>query len=179
MTKYGCKNLEDIAVVKCLNKYLHDGDISTKETPAEPDTPMQLVKEAGWQTAQTFRGIAEFEKQYQMPQSFNGMQMQSFVLEDISTILQPGGFVAIEEMDQFYLADISTILQPGGFEATEGMQALISMMPGANAYPLEISSGEQPQRLSDAGLPFATQDLQAHGNLGQCASWDHVENVTT
>jgi hypothetical protein len=145
MTNYGCKNLEDTALVKCLNKYLHDGDISTKETPAEPDTPMQLVKEAGWQKAQTFRGTAEFEEQYQ-PQSFNGMQ--PFVLEDISSILQP---VTTDEMEQFYLQGISSNLQP-------------SMMPGANAHLLEISSGEQPQRLSDAS-PFTTQDLQAYGNL--------------
>ncbi len=40
MTNYGYKNLEDTVLAKCLNKYLHDGDISTKETLAEPDTPM-------------------------------------------------------------------------------------------------------------------------------------------
>jgi hypothetical protein len=168
MTNYGCKNLEDTALVKCLNKYLHDGDISTKETPAEPDTPMQLVKEAGWQKAQTFRGTAEFEEQYQTPQSFNGMQMQPFVLEDISSILQP---VTTDEMEQFYLEDISSILQPVTTDEMEqfylqGISSNLqpSMMPGANAHLLEISSGEQPQRLSDAS-PFTTQDLQAYGNL--------------
>jgi hypothetical protein len=34
-------------LVKCLNKYLYNRDILIKETPAELDTPIQLVKEVG------------------------------------------------------------------------------------------------------------------------------------
>jgi hypothetical protein len=154
MAEKGCKNFEGNSseVMKCLSQYLpvrirnelylNDEDISakrihsTKKTLAEPDTAMQLVKGARLQTAQTFRSTAKFEAQYETPQSFNGMHMPRFCLQE-SQILQPGGLVTGN-----YLPNMSMIFQPGGFEATEEMQALVSMMSGANAHPLEISSRE-------------------------------------
>jgi hypothetical protein len=40
MINYNCKNLKDIALIKYLNKYLHNKDISIKETLMELNTPM-------------------------------------------------------------------------------------------------------------------------------------------
>jgi hypothetical protein len=130
----GCKNFEgNSELMKCLSQYLpvrirnelylNDEDISakrihsTKETPAEPDTAMQLVKGARLQTAQTFRNTAKFEAQYETPR---------FSLQESQT-LQPGGLVTGN-----YLPNMSMIF--GDFETTEEMQALVSMMSGANAH---------------------------------------------
>ena len=46
MINYNYKNLKDIALMKCLNKYLYNKDILIKETLMELNTPIQLMKEA-------------------------------------------------------------------------------------------------------------------------------------
>jgi hypothetical protein len=92
------------------------------------------------QSAQTLRSTTELEVQHQAPQSFNGIQMPPFYLQDISTILH--------------------------FEAIEGTQALVSMISGLNAPPLQIYSEEQSQQLNDAEYDLKQKISKHTGTLG-------------